>query len=396
MDNRKKITWLVKGLGVGGVEQLLAMSVPYLSRQDFSYEIVYMLPWKDKLVGHFTANGIPVSCLDTRSPADLRVISRLTSYLKERRPDLLEIHLPYPGIIGRFAGKLARIKPIVYVEHSLAVQKNLYRLHFLSYLGNILTYSLNDYIVAVSEDTHRDVRRHCPGGMPTSVVYNGINLAGLNEKRYDIAGTRKSLGIPADHKVVGHVANLLPKKRQEDLLRAAQRVLAASPGVTFVIVGRGPLEKKLKETARHLGIQDNVIFTGFVEDLYEVMQTFDVFVMSSSYEGFGISLAEAMAMGKPAIATRTGGMTEVIEDGVSGLLVEPRNPEGLAGSILTLLDDDNMRMTMGRAARERIIQRFDVRKRVAAMENLYRSLLNIPAPVPVVPRSLSGVSEGGQ
>lgn len=378
MGNRKKVTWLVKGLGIGGVEQLLAMSVPYLDREEFSYEIVYLLPWKNNLAAYFSKNGIPVSCLNTRHPADLRVIPRLVAHLKQQKPDLLEIHLPYPGIIGRIAGRIAHVHPILYVEHSLAVQKNLTRLHVLSFLGNILTYSLNDCIVAVSEDTHREVLRYCPKRVATRVILNGIDLARCDTKQNDIQNVKKSLGVPEGHLVVGHVANLLPKKRQVDLLKAAKIVLASFPDVTFVIVGRGPLAQNLKDAARQMGIQDNVIFTGFVDDLYQVMRTFDIFVMSSIYEGFGISLAEAMALGKPAVVTRIGGMTEVVEDHVSGLLVEPRAPEDLAQKILALLSDDDLRRTMGHAAQLQVKQKFDIRRRVADMEDLYRKLLNQP------------------
>jgi glycosyltransferase involved in cell wall biosynthesis len=106
------------------------------------------------------------------------------------------------------------------------------------------------------------------------------------------------------------------------------------------------------------------------------MQTFDIFVMSSDYEGFGISLVEAMALGKPAVVTRVGGMPEVVEENVSGLLVNPRSPEDLSGRLLSLLRDDNLRTAMGQAAQQRVRQKFDIRDRVTAMENIYRKLIN--------------------
>jgi glycosyltransferase involved in cell wall biosynthesis len=373
---RKKVIWLVKGLGVGGTENLLAMSVPYLNRQEFSYEIIYLLPWKNALAGYFKEQGILVTCLNHRNPLDLCIIPRLASFLKERKPDLLEIHLPYTGIFGRISARLAKIRPVLYVEHSLAAQRNLHRLHFLTFFINALTYPLNDYVVTVSEDTRRDVRRYCLGKKPIQVVYNGIDLKKIDAKNSDVMCIRQVLGIPEGYKVVGHVANLLPKKRQDILLKAARKVLDVFPRVTFVIVGRGVLDKKLKELAHHLGIQDNVIFTGFVDDLYKVMQTFDVFTMSSDYEGFGISLVEAMALGKPAVVTRIGGMPEVVEENVSGLLVKPRSPEDLADRLLSLLRDDNLRTTMGQAAHKRVEQKFDIRDRVTAMENIYRELIN--------------------
>jgi glycosyltransferase involved in cell wall biosynthesis len=374
--SRKKVIWLVKGLGVGGAENLLAMSVPYLNREEFSYEIAYLLPWKNALANYFSDNGIPVTCLNHKSPIDLRIIPRMVNFLKEHKPDLLEIHLPYTGIFGRVSARLAGIRPVLYVEHSLAVQRDLHRLHILTFLINALTYPMNDYVVAVSEDTRRDVRRYCLGKRPIQLVYNGIDLAKIITKDDEVADTRHALGIPEGHRVVGHVANLVLKKRQDILLKAAREIVNVDPNVTFVIVGRGPLDRKLKRLARRLGIQNNVIFTGFVDDLYKVMQTFDIFVMSSDYEGFGISLVEAMALGKPAVVTRVGGMPEVVDENVSGLLAKPRSPEDLAAHLLSLLQDDNLRRTMGQAAQWQVRQKFDIRNRVAAMENIYRKLID--------------------
>lgn len=371
---KKKIIWFLKGLGMGGTENLLAMSVPYLNRNEFSYEIVYLENWNDAMEKRFIAGGIPVTCLRQGNPMDLRIIPRLVTFLKEKQPDIFEVHLPYPGMIGRIAAKLARIKPILYVEHSLAVQINLERMHIVSFMGNMLTYPMNDYVVAVSRDTKRDIRRYSLVKKPVEVVYNGVDLGKIADRGTNVAKVRQVLGVPEGYKVVGHVANLLPKKRQDILLKAARKVIDAYPDVVFIIVGRGPQDTRLKQLARLLEIQDKVIFAGFVDDLYEVMRTFDVFTMSSDYEGFCISLAEAMALGKPAVVTRVGGMPEVVEDNVSGFLANHRSPEDLADQILKLLRDDELRTKMGEAARTRAILRFDIRKRVAAMENIYRKL----------------------
>jgi glycosyltransferase involved in cell wall biosynthesis len=366
--------WVIKGLGVGGAEQLLASSVPHLDRTQFDYELAYLYPGKNTLAEYFNNMGIPTFCVGSGKPWDVRVISRLARLLRDRKIEIIDSHLPYSGVVARIAGRLAGVKHIIYTEHDLAVQRSLAGLHFLSFLANVITYPLNHLIVAVSQYTARDVRRHNIWHAPLEIVYNGIDLKQINGIDSDILGTRLKLGIPDGNKIVGHVANLRREKKQEDLLKAARDVLKVFPDVTFIIVGRGPLEYKLKKIARDLGIQDKVLFTGFVQDVYEVMQSFDIFVMSSRHEGFGISLLEGMALGKPAVITRVGGMTEVVEDNVSGLLAKPRDPADLAQKILTLLTNDTLRITMGRAARQRS-ERFDIRKRVKAMEELYRKLI---------------------
>jgi glycosyltransferase involved in cell wall biosynthesis len=141
-----------------------------------------------------------------------------------------------------------------------------------------------------------------------------------------------------------------------------------------MIVGRGEYEEKLKQLALHLGIQNNVVFTGFVEDVYEVMKVFDVFAMSSSNEGFGISLAESMALGVPPVVTRIGGMCEVVEDNISGLLAEPEDVEDLAEKLLYLLQNKEIRKEMGEKARKRV-KKFDIRRRVKEYETIYEKLL---------------------
>jgi glycosyltransferase involved in cell wall biosynthesis len=367
--------WLIKGLNLGGAEQLLASSVPYLDRSRFCYELTYFMPKLKYLAGYFMENQIPTFCLNAAGEWDVRVIPRLVRLLKERKVDILDCHLPYAGVIGRIAGRLAHIKPIVYTEHCLSVQRTIHRLHYLSYFANVATYPLNDLIINVSHFTQRDVQRHNYWHVPLELVFNGIDLNKITSNYSDIVKVRQQLGISEGNMVVGHVANLRREKKQGDLLKAAKEVLDSFPQVTFVIVGRGAYAAKLKQLAHHLGIQNNVIFTGFVEDVYAVMKTFDIFVMSSSDEGFGISLAEAMALGKPPVVTRIGGMCEVVEDKVSGLLAEPRDPRDMAKKILTLLKDENLRNQMGQAAQQRVKQ-FDILKRVAAYEEIYDRLLD--------------------
>jgi len=371
-----KVLWLIKGLGVGGAERLLAASVPYLDRSRFDYEIAYFLPQKTAFVEHFTSHGIPVFCIDSRNLLDPRIISRLTRLLKEREVRILDIHLPYPGVIGRIAGRQAGVQTIVYTEHSLSVQRRLTGFRFVSFLANILTYGLNDLIVTVSRDTYNDVRRFNFWRTPVQLVYNGIDLESLTARPRDRVAARRALRIPENHKIVGHVANLAPKKKQDDLLRAASIVLAHYPEVTFVMVGRGPLLDRLQHFARTLGIERNVRFLGFVEDVYQVVDTFDIFALSSLHEGLPTVAIEAMALGKPVVATRVGGTPEVVTDGVDGFLTAPRNPDELAERLVKLLRDDQLRHAMGERAIAKAHERFDIRRRVREMEGIYEGLVS--------------------
>lgn len=380
MARKTKVMWLIKGLGVGGAEQLLANSVPYLDTSRFSYEIAYFLPWKTALVKHFESNGIPVSCLNSGNPLDVGVIFRLKHLLQEREVDILDSHLPVPGFIGRIAGRLAKTPVVMYTEHSLSVQRRIENIRYASFLTNIATYPMADYIVAVSRDTYDDVKHFKVGNTPLQLVYNGIDLEKVGRGKTDGTQARQALGIPDDHKVVGHVANMVSKKRQTDILKAAQMVVEQFPKVTFVLVGRGPDLEKLRGISQSMGLEGNVVLPGFVDDLWDTMSCFDVFVLSSLHEGLPTVIIESLAMGIPAVATRVGGTPEIITEGEDGFLTRPKAPEEIAEKVLMLLQDDELRQRMSQAGRENARRKFDIRRRVREVEEIYTQLISSRVP----------------
>jgi glycosyltransferase involved in cell wall biosynthesis len=378
MTLKTRVLWLIKGLGAGGAEQLLVNSLPHLDRSRFDYHVAYILPWKDDNVPFFTAHDVPTSCLEGRTPADLGVVSRLQRLLEDLRIDVLDSHLPYSGVIGRVAARRAGTPAVVYTEHSLAVQRQLAGLHFVSFVANTLTYGMNDLVVSVSRDTFRDVNRFTFGRVPVRLVYNGIPLDSFD--RATIRADRSALGVPEAHKVVGHVATFTPKKRQHDLLHAAKLVLAEDPDVSFVLVGKGALRPELEALARELGISEHVVFPGFVPDLTAAMVCFDVFALSSLYEGLPTVAIEAMALGVPVVATWVGGTPEIVNHDHDGILVPPSDPPAMARGILRLLGDDGLRAEMGARAEQSARSKFDIRRRVAEMEAVYDELLSASPP----------------
>jgi glycosyltransferase involved in cell wall biosynthesis len=174
--------------------------------------------------------------------------------------------------------------------------------------------------------------------------------------------------------VVGNVANFKAAKDHPTLLAAAARVRERVPEVRFVLIGRGPLEPATRRLAAELGLVGTVVFTGFRTDAHRLLAALDVFALSSTYEGLPIALIEAMALGRPAVVTRVGGVPEVLGDGAQGLLVPPRDPAALADGLLRLLGDPGLRDRMGAAARARAAD-FDIRKAVRRMEQVYAGLL---------------------
>jgi glycosyltransferase involved in cell wall biosynthesis len=174
--------------------------------------------------------------------------------------------------------------------------------------------------------------------------------------------------------VVGNVAALTDHKDHATLLRAAAIVVRDCPAARFVIVGQGELIGRLRDLARSLGIESYVVFTGFRQDIDALLPAFDIFCLSSHMEGLGTSLLDAMVFARPIVATAAGGIPDAVQDGVSGRLAPPRDPEALASALLEVLKDSELRRRLGAAGRLRYEEFFTVERMVSATLDVYGGL----------------------
>lgn len=361
---------LIKGLGLGGAERLLERAIPYLDRRRYDYRVGYLLPWKDALVAPFEAAGIPVHCLDARRSWDLGVLSRLAALLRREQIDLIHAHLPVTGVLARLAKRRAGVRHLVYTEHSLPSRHRL-----VTRMLNRTTYRMNDAVIAVSNAVAFQVQRHVRNGKPLLVtIPNAIDVEMFDQLPVDRNAVLREFGFEPDTKIVIHVGNLRPVKGHRYLLAAARRVVDREPRARFLMVGVGPLADTLAEDARRLGLNGHVRFTGFRSDATALIGAADLFVLSSLHEGIPISLLEAMALGRPAVLTGVGGIPEVVVPDETALLVEPRDVDGLAGGVLSLLGDSQRRARMGEAARRHARQRYGMAQMVAAVERVYEQV----------------------
>jgi glycosyltransferase involved in cell wall biosynthesis len=358
---------LIKGLGRGGAEQLLLSGVPYLDRERFRYRFAYLLPWKDNLVPQLRAAGLPVDCLDGAAGAGW--VRRLRALLRRERVELVHAHSPVAAAAARVvAGRHTRV---VYTEHNVWS-----RYHRATRTANLVTFPRNDHVFAVSDMVRASIRYPTPmralSMPPLETLRHGLDPATAGD--WETSGVRAELGIPEDAPLVGSIANFKAAKDHATLLRAAVRVRQAVPDLRLLLVGQGPLEAETRRLAAELGLSETVLFAGFREDARRLAAAFDVFTLSSTYEGLPIALVEAMALGRPAVVTDVGGNPEVVTDGADGLLVPPGDPAALAGGLLRLLGDPELRARIGAAAHVRAAA-FDIRTAVARMEQVYAGLL---------------------
>ena len=216
--------------------------------------------------------------------------------------------------------------------------------------------------MCISDDSSRTALQ---GGLPPRLVqtiHNGIDL-----ERFSPAG-------PAPDGPAVIVARLAPEKDVATLLRAAAVARSAQPDFRLEIAGDGPCRTELERLAAELGLADGVRFLGPVRDVPALLRRARLFVLSSLTEGISLTLLEAMASALPVVATRVGGNGEVVTEGETGLLIPAGDPAALAEGMLALWNDPGRRVEMGRAARRRVEEEFDVRRMVARYENLYEQL----------------------
>jgi len=366
-DRPARVLMLTKGLGRGGTERLIVGAARLADRTRVELEVAYLLPWKDAFVPDLEALGTPVHCLDGPRAASLGWVRRLRRLVRERDIDLVHTHMPLPAAVARVALP-GRRPAFVHTEHNMWG-----RYRPPTRWANAATYRRNARAIAVSDGVAASIR----SSVPVEVVVHGTDPRLVVRGEAARASARAELGLPADALVVGTVGNFTAKKDQATLLRALAALPRRDREVVLVLVGLGPLEEDLRALAVELGIGGRVRFPGSREDVFALLPAFDVFVLSSRFEGLPIALLEAMATGVAPVATRVGGIPEVVGDGHDGLLVDPGDPAALAGALDRVLDDDALRDRLGEHARDRALA-FDLANAVRRTEAIYAATLGRP------------------
>ncbi len=227
-----------------------------------------------------------------------------------------------------------------------------------------------NHLVAVSRAIVHKIAEERPSSVPVSLVHNGVDLA-----RYDrteaCCTLAEDYGLEPGAQIVGVVGRLEPEKGHPTLIDAWPRVLRAVPDAYLLIVGEGSRREALEHQVAELGIGSRVIFTGRRDDVPAVTAALDVAVLPSYREAQGLTILEAMALSRPVVASNVGGIPEMVEDGRTGLLVPPHDPEALAAAITRLLVDHPLADMLARAGHDLVHERFCLELMVRSIEDLY-------------------------
>jgi glycosyltransferase involved in cell wall biosynthesis len=309
---------------------------------------------------------------------DLYVLVQLVRLMRRERFTIVHTHSAKGGFLGRLAAWLCRTPVVVHTFHGFSVHDFMSRRRRRVYLllDRAVGRMAHAFFAVSPRVAQQAVQlRFAPPGS-VSVVPSAIELDAI--PRDDAASVLAELGIPAGVPVVGTVGRIDFAKAPLDFIRMAAKVAQTHPGSWFVMVGDGPLEDEARQEAQRLGVR--VLFTGFRSDAPRVAAAFDVFVISSLYEGLGRAVTEALASGRPVVATAVNGVPDLIVAGSTGLLAPPAEPAALADCVRWLLDHPAEARRMGQQGRERVLAAFAPAVMCRLLDRAYTRLLGLPVP----------------
>lgn len=293
-------------------------------------------------------------------------IKELERIFAEEEPDIVHTHA---SLSARIAAKRRGIK-VVHTRHCLEENKKGIKKAVYGFLNN----SLSDRVIGVSKAVCKNLEADGIDSDKLRLVYNGIFP--LRQLEYDErTALRKQMGIMPGNIVVGMVARLEPVKNHEMFLEAAKVIDTICPEALFLIVGSGSAEEELRQKAVYNGISDKVLFTGYINDVNDIMNVIDIHVLTSKKEALSISLLEAMSLEKPVAATDSGGPGEFIENGKNGLLVGVDDTVNLTMGIVRLIQRSDIRRRMGEAAKQTVLKQFLAENMARNIEKIYEEII---------------------
>ncbi len=327
----------------------------------------------NELLAQASARGHRTFALEARRPWSAGQVTDLQRYLQDQRVQILCAHGYRAIAVGLIAGRRAGI-PVLAFPRGWTAENLKVRL-FQLIMGYLLRYA--DAVVAVSEAQARYIESRF-GVRPARVfaVHNAVDAEAFPNERHGSDDLRAEFGIPPGAPVVVSAGRLSPEKGHRHLVAAASEALAVCPDARFLLVGEGPERARLESEVSRLGLGRRVLLVGFRKDVARFLLAADLVVLPSLTEGLPNVLLEAAAAGRARVATAVGGVPEVIEHGVSGLLVAPADPAALANAIAACLRDSGLRRKLGEAARIAARERFRFDHQAGCLEAIYAQLLH--------------------
>jgi glycosyltransferase involved in cell wall biosynthesis len=373
------VLYLIDSLGMGGAERTLATTVAAIDAEAVDARVC-VLQERDgnPLATNIRAMGVPVDMVPVRRLRDLSAPLRLRRYVRRHRIQLIHCHLGFAVSLGGPVGSSLGI-PVVATTHTFSPPEQTFRESLREAVYRWSLRNRNAVVIAVSEAGRRHLVEHIPlSADNVRVVYNGVELdrfAPVDPARRRVIRSRHGVGDRVD--LITTVSVLRPEKGIGDLIEALPLILRSRPDARLFVVGDGEDRDRLERLTADLGLDRVVQFLGQRDDIPEILAASDLFVLPTLGDMLPTVIAEAMGAGVPVVATDVGSLSEMVQDGVTGLLAAPGAPAELAERCLAVLTDSQRRASFGVCGRYRAEELFDVRAQAAALASLYRELLQV-------------------
>ena len=326
-------------------------------------------------------NGVKVIALASmvrsiRPIKDFRALFSLIWLIIKEKPDIVHTHSSKGGILGRMAAKIAGVPHIIHTPHG-----HVFYGHFGTFASKVFLWvekilsKFTDRMVALTDGEKNDyISLSVCSPEKIFKIHSGVDVNKFMQGNGNRVEKRRALGLDQNEAVIGFVGWLLPIKGPDYLLKAMDYVWQGHPEASLVLVGKGNMDVDLRAETLRKNANGKVKFLGWREDIDEIMPLFDMLVLPSLNEGMGRVLVEAMAAGKPVVASRVGGIPDLVRHGETGYLVPPADEEALANGIKKLLDDPAKAKQMGQQGKEYCHQ-FSLEAMIEKLDNLYSDLI---------------------
>ncbi len=371
---KARLLFLHPTLGVGGAEQNRLSVLKNISRNKYDITLC-CLTGKGKIAEELESCGYKVDCL-RHSDRSFNLLATLAlyRYIKKNKFDIVHTCLSNTNLHGRLAAKLAGVPIIISEEQSEYERYNAAFGVFFRLINHCLS-GFTDKIIVCSEKTGRVIAKEekIPSAR-LSVLYNCIDCAEFKAKKTK-EDVLRELGLSGQELLIGYVASLAHRKGHEYLLQAFKLVVESFSEARLILVGEGYLKNKLISQIEKYNLPGKVIFLGQRRDIPDILQVLKIFVSPALSEAFGIVLIEAMYMALPCVATKVGGVPEVIKDGRTGILVPPRDAKALYEAIKLLLDNPETAQKFGESGRQRVLENFTAKSYARRLQVLYDGFL---------------------
>jgi L-malate glycosyltransferase len=322
--------------------------------------------------------GIEVAVFPEAELNFFQILSGATRFLQSRNIQILHSHRYKENLVAALLARRCRVPVHVSSRHGAPEPFTgwpRYRQGLIEMLDRLVARHSTDCVVSVSEELRGYLMKYLPAAKVVT-IYNGIDEEKVSSP-FSASEAKQRLGIPAECWIVGTAGRLDPIKRLDIFLAAAQKVVGVEPNSRFVIAGEGKEESRLRNLASSLGLEDHVLFLGHRSDIYDVLRAMDIFVFCSDHEGLPMALLEALYLGVPVVSRPVGGIAEVIQDRINGVLLDSTDPLIVANEWMRLLTNADQRSQIAQAGRRLVADRFSVEKSADEFARLYHSLADV-------------------